>query len=243
MAKEYWLKFETGNPVTLGLAPTFTVFKSWTGGNVTPPGITQQFASVGLYRFEYSPSFSIVFVVDGATTSLTSANRYIVGSLDPLDSVDERLQEVGSTLIAVGNTAIALGTTGIALGTTSVAQNATLLLYGATILTTVVAIRDTQLPALSSQIAGVGNTGAALGNTSIANLVDLQTRIGTTASSFGSTGTDPGDLYGFLKRAQEFNEGNSSFDKSTGIWQIKTRGSTLIQQKTLTDSASTVTKA
>ncbi len=71
----------------------------------------------------------------------------------------------------------------------------------------------------------------------------LDISLGYTASSFGSTSTDPADVFGFLKRAQEFNEGNQTFLKSSGQWQIFSRGSsTLFAIKTLTNSATGVTK-
>lgn len=272
MAKEYWLKFETGNPTTLGLAPTFTVFRSWTGGAVSPPGITQQLASYGLYRFEFAPSFSIVFVCDGATSSLTNANRYVVGTLDPLDSVDERLAEFGSTLVAIGTTGVALGTTMVAIGTTHVAQGTTLIAIGTTNIalgTTSVALGTTSI-ALGTTAVAIGSTGLAFGQTNAvmgltllgygltllgygtsiyaqgqsggANFTDLLNRIGTTASSFGTTSVDPGDMFGFLKRLQELQEGQASFDKSTGTWLIQTRGATLLRSRTLSNSASSVTK-
>lgn len=186
MAKVYWLKFGQGSPAdTSGLSPTFTVFRSHTGGVVSPPGITQVIASYGLYQFEYTPSFPIVFVADGATTGLTNANRYLTGSLDPLDLVNERLAEVGSTLIGIGST-----------------------------------------------LSGIGNTVSSF-DTSV---------LGTTASSFGSTSVDPGSVMGYLKRLQENLEGDSNFNKTTGVWQIMTRGGTLLQEKTVTNAANAVTK-
>jgi hypothetical protein len=182
MAKEYWLKFGTGNPTdTSGLSPTLTIFRSWTGGVLVAPGITQPIASYGLYRFEYTPSFPIVFVADGATTGLSAASRYLSGTLDPLDLVDERLSEVGTTLLSIG----------------------------------------------------VSNT---------VDLTPILDRLGTTASSFGSTSVDPGTVYGFLKRLQELQEGDASFNKTTGVWSIQTRGGTLLQEKTVTNGANTVTK-
>ena len=82
----------------------------------------------------------------------------------------------------------------------------------------------------------ISSLGATLFNT-----------IGSTASSFGGTATEAGSLYGYLKRLQEFNEGNSVFTKSSGAWDIFARGnavgaSTQIIQKVLTDSATNVTK-
>lgn len=72
--------------------------------------------------------------------------------------------------------------------------------------------------------------------------------IGTTASSFGGTLVDPATVIGYLKRLQEFNEGNSIFTKQSGAWSIYARGnavgtSTQIAQKTITDSGSVITKA
>lgn len=166
MAQEYWIKFGSGNAsLTTGLSPTFVLFNSWTGGAIAAPGITQPISGYGLYRFEYSPSFSIVFQCDGATTGLINADRYITGSLNPSSSVDERLNDI---------------------------------------------------------------------------LAD----IGTTASSFGSTSVDPGTLYGYLKRLQEFMEGNASFNKTTGVWDIYSRGSsTLLREKTLLNSAGNASKS
>lgn len=191
MAKVYWLKFGTGSPAdTSGLAPTFTVFRSHTGGVVSPPGITQPIASYGLYQFEFSPSFPIVFVADGATTGLTNANRYLSGSLDPLDMVNERVDQV----LALSNTLMIINV---------------------------------------QQLSDLG--------TIITQTADL-TVLGTTASSFGSTSVDPGNIMGYLKRIQENLEGDSNFNKTTGVWQIMTRGGTLLQEKTVTNAANAVTK-
>lgn len=160
MAKEYWLKFGSGNAsLTTGLSPTFVIFNSWTGGAITAPGITQPITGFGFYRFEYSPSFSIVFQCDGATTGLINADRFITGSLDPAAAIDERVNDI---------------------------------------------------------------------------LAD----IGTTASTFGTTAVDPGTLYGYLKRLQELLEGDATFNKTTGVWDIYSRGSsTLLREKTLTNTS------
>jgi hypothetical protein len=68
-------------------------------------------------------------------------------------------------------------------------------------------------------------------------------RVGFSTDSFGSTAIDPASMYGYLKRALEFMEGNSSFDKTSGVWTIYSRGSsTLLTTKTLTNSSGNVTK-
>lgn len=68
-------------------------------------------------------------------------------------------------------------------------------------------------------------------------------RLGTVADSFGSTSVDPTTVLGYLKRLQEWLEGNANFAKSTGTWQVFSRGSsTMLQQKALTNTTSSATK-
>lgn len=68
-------------------------------------------------------------------------------------------------------------------------------------------------------------------------------RLGTVADSFGSTSIDPTTAIGYLKRLQEWLEGNANFAKSTGTWTVFSRGgSTLLQTKTLTNTTSNATK-
>lgn len=72
----------------------------------------------------------------------------------------------------------------------------------------------------------------------------LSNEIGTLADSIGSTAVDPTTLLGFAKRNQEFEEGNATFDKSTGIWDVYSRGSTtLLAEKTLTNTTAQATKS
>lgn len=100
-----------------------------------------------------------------------------------------------------------------------------------------------------SALAFVVDGGAALNSTVryISGVLDpiqaVDQTVGTTASSFGNTATDPATLYGYLKRLQEFNEGNATFAKSSGTWDIYSRGSsTMLIEKVLTDSTATTTK-
>lgn len=75
-------------------------------------------------------------------------------------------------------------------------------------------------------------------------VTEVLTRIGTTASSFGSTSIDPGDLYGYLKRLQELQEGDATFNKSTSTWDIYSRGaSTLLREKTFDNTSGEISKA
>lgn len=157
MAKQYYLKFGSGDPVNYtGLSPTFTIF-SYNGVTaITAPGITESPSGSGLYGFIYGPSMSILFKADGGS-ALAAGDRYIVGTLDPIQAVDEK--------------------------------------------------------------------------------------IGFTTDSIGSTAVDPSTVLGYLKRSQEFSEGNAQFTKSTGIWSVYSRGSsTLLTEKTLTNTTTAAGK-
>jgi hypothetical protein len=68
--------------------------------------------------------------------------------------------------------------------------------------------------------------------------------IGQTTDSYGTTLTDPVSVLGYCKRTQEFNEGNKIFTKSTGIWDIYSRGSTtLLREKTLSNNVTQATSS
>lgn len=198
MAKNYLLQFGSGNPANkAGLAPTFIVFKTTPGGtDATPPGITQLPIATGLYYFTYGPTNSISFVVDGATTGLSSQERYISGLLDPIDAVDEQLTAVNATMIS----------NFVTIGTTLVA---------------------------------IGNSLSVLGG----SFVNFGALLGTTGSTFGGISVEPTTIFGYLKRSQEFMEGNSTFTKASGFWNIYSRGSSnLLATKTLADTSTQVTK-
>lgn len=111
MAKEYGIKFGVGAlSVTSGLAPTFIHFvRLDTGGTVTPPGITQIIAGIGIYKFSWTPSYPIFFEIDGATTGL-GGDRYMHGILDRIDQVD---QDVATANASLGSSM--LGASGILL--------------------------------------------------------------------------------------------------------------------------------
>lgn len=271
MSKEFGLKFGSlGLTATTGLAPTFINFvRLDTGTTLTPPGITQIVSGIGMYKFSYTPSFPIYFEVDGATTSLGAA-RYIVGVIDRYSQLDDLLAQQGSTLsaigmsnISLGTTNIALGTSNVALGTSNIALGTTNVALGTTILateiaygTTLVAIGTSLIAisvtysAIGASIAAIGTslsaatgTFIAIGTTLLASNTDILSRIGQTNSSFGDTLVDAGTLYGYLKRLQELQEGNSTYTKATGQWLIYSRGSsTLLRSKTLTETSTEVDK-
>ncbi len=112
-----------------------------------------------------------------------------------------------------GTTLVAIGTTNVALGTTNVALGTTAVAIGTTIL--------------------AGN----------ASLTVAVSGLGSTASSFGDSSTDPVDLFGYMKRVLENLEGNQTFTKPSGSLAIYSRGSsTLLTTKTIANSVSLVTK-
>lgn len=97
-------------------------------------------------------------------------------------------------------------------------------------------------------IAFVADGGAALADADrfVTGILDpiqaVDERVGLPGDSFGSTSTDPTTLMGYASRNQEITEGDATFDKTTGVWVIQTRGGTTIQTKTLTNLAGSVTK-
>jgi hypothetical protein len=97
-------------------------------------------------------------------------------------------------------------------------------------------------------IAFVADGGSALadGDRYVTGILDpiqaVDERVGFPGDSYGSTNTDPSTLMGYASRNQEITEGDATFDKTTGVWVIQTRGGTTIQTKALTNLAGSVTK-
>lgn len=100
---------------------------------------------------------------------------------------------------------------------------------------------DERIAGLSSMIANQGTT--------------LTGSIGSLADSFGTTLSDPTSVFGYLKRLQEWNEGDSTFLKTSGTWAVWSRGNTFIlgastypgtsamlTTKNLVDNGSNITK-
>lgn len=103
MAKTYYLQFGGGNPSTYtGLLPTFTVFSYQGLTSLSAPGITEAPSGSGLYQFIYFPTLPVVFVADGGS-GLGTSDRYVTGTLDPVQAVDEQIGNVASS---IGSTAI-----------------------------------------------------------------------------------------------------------------------------------------
>ena len=223
MARDYWFAFGSRPAANTGLAPTFITFVNSSGTTLVPPTITETYAGSGLYKSNYNATQTISFVLDGATTGLADSIRYIMGVFDPQDQFGQTLLNtsdrtvtliaMGTTMVGLGDTAVALGITSVALGTTSVA--------------------------LGNTAVALGNTGVAIGATTLGYV----SGIGDTSSTYGSSSQDPVTLYGYMKRLQEFLEGNQSYTKATGALIFSSRaGATTLASKTVSDTVSSTTK-
>lgn len=68
-------------------------------------------------------------------------------------------------------------------------------------------------------------------------------KVGFNFDSFGTVNTDPTTMFGFLKRLQEFLEGDAAFAKATGLWTVQDRAqSVTLALKTLTNTITQATK-
>lgn len=101
--KIYYLKFGSGDPAPYtGLFPTFTVFSAQGLTALTGPGITELPAGTGLYQFLYGATQAVVFKADGGSV-LSAGDRYISGTLDPIQAVD---QQLGFATDSFGSTSV-----------------------------------------------------------------------------------------------------------------------------------------
>lgn len=294
MARDYWFSFGAKPSDNSGLAPTFIYFINSAGATQAPPSVSEPLAGSGLYKTNYTATQTISFVLDGATTGLATANRYIFGVLDPYDTTGQTLIAVGNTAIALGTTAVAIGLSNIALGTTAVALGVTGVGFGGTAVAlglSNIALGNTNVAIGTSNIAlgmtnvaiglsnialgntnvGIGLSNIALGTTSVAiglsnislgttnvaigtsltgavsgigsSFSWISTEIGTTASTFGDSSTNPDTVFGYLRRVVEFLEGNQTYTKSSGALAFYSRGSSYtLASKTVSDTTTQTTK-
>lgn len=92
-----------------------------------------------------------------------------------------------------------------------------------------------------------GGSGLSVSERYIVGILDpvqaVDQTIGQTYDSFGTTAIDPSTLMGYAKRSMEVQEGNATFNKTTGVWDIYSRGSsTLLREKTLENTSGNITK-
>lgn len=107
MSKTYFVSFNTVGPANqyAGLSPTFTTFITEFGALLPSPSIAEVGSSTGMYVFRYTPSTTqaIVFEVDGGSVITAIADRYVDGTLDPIQAVD---QTVGYPTDSYGTTVL-----------------------------------------------------------------------------------------------------------------------------------------
>jgi len=230
MANLYGVAFSTSDPRTYtSLAPTFLTFKDLRdGSDLAKPTITQV-STTGIYAFTFSPSFGVYFLLDGITTN-SSSDRYVYGILDPVQQVDRQIDAFSTSFLASNSSLFAVGASNNALGVTNVAIGTTLTGFG------------TSIYAQSASVYAIAVSLYAQGSSLAFNISDLQAKVGTTASTFGNSFSDPVTLYGYLKRTQEFLEGDAEFTKTIGQWDIRSRGGSLLITKNLNNTATAVTK-
>ncbi len=121
---DYFVSFGSGDPsANTGLLPTFTVFRS-PAGLTTPPSISE-LATTGLFHFQYEPFGGLAFVIDGATTGLVDADRYVVGAVGFDDTTYQGVSfnSWGITNIFVNVSTIGAGVSIAAFGVTLNFQN------------------------------------------------------------------------------------------------------------------------
>lgn len=258
MSRDYWFAFGGGTAsIYSGLQPTFITFMNDSGSGIVAPGITE-IASKGLYLCQYAATQTIVFTLDGFTTSMAATDRFINGVFDPYDLFGATLNAVyvqgitntsyslsnqslqfafGFSLTAIGNTNTAIGMSIAAQGISITAQGVSITAQGVTNIA-YWGYFGSSFTAQGTTLVGIGGAVNSIGF----SLSSIGLAIGTTASSYGSTSVDPVDLYGFMKRCQEFNEGNKTYTKATGLLDYFIRGgATLLREKTVSDSSTNTT--
>jgi len=110
--KNYFLTFGAGDPRNYsGLAPTFLIFVDATNSQtIAPPGISEVLSGSGIYTFQWGTTHPMAWLVDAATTSPGPTGRYVSGSCDPVDRVDEQNATIIVTVSGIGSTASSFGT-------------------------------------------------------------------------------------------------------------------------------------
>lgn len=256
-----------------GLTPTFTKFFNSAGGSTTPPSIAEIASSgmylfsydpTGFIGFildgtaslgtnvryvagtldpndkisEIGGSLSAMgasLIAQGATIGVIGASLAVMGN--SLSVMGNSLAVMGGSLTAIGVSLSAQGTTlgylGIMGGSLSV-MGASLAVMGSSL-----SAQGVTIGAIGVSVAAMGTTLSGIGTSFVAG----SSLIGSASDSFGTSSVDPTTLFGFMKRIQELQEGDSIYTKATGVWAIYNRGSTtVLRQKTITDSATQVTK-
>lgn len=102
-------------------------------------------------------------------------------------------------------------------------------------------------PTLSIIFKADGGAALSSGDRYITGVLDpiqnVDEKVGTLSDSFGTVIVDPTTILGYVKRIQEWLEGNALFNKSTGAWTVYSRASgATLAVKALTNTTSQSTK-
>lgn len=241
MARPYYFTFGSGNPSTYGsLSPTFIVFMNSSGQTFTPPAIAETYPGSGFYKAVYGATTQMVGTLDGATTGLLTSDRYIPFMFDPQDEFGVTLNAIGLTtsgigvtLSGVGVTLFGVGSTVFGIGSTLFGMGNTLFSVGSTLtqIGTNQTNMGTTLVYIGDQVGGIG--------TSFGFISGL---LGDPTSSYGTT-VPPTTVFGFLRRSQEFWEGDETYTKASGVLDFYDQGGTLLlRSKQITDDIDETTK-
>lgn len=105
----YFLRFRHSDT---GLTPSFSFFKKASDLSVVSPAPPIVEVGSGTYDFDYSPTFDIVFEVDGGVSIPTEEVRYISDTIGPRDGyIDEPTSQVRTDVWA-DNTSYSVGQKG-----------------------------------------------------------------------------------------------------------------------------------
>lgn len=223
-AKTYFLKFGSGDPrPNTGLAPTFLQFFDSTGQTYAPPSVAEVkyggATNSGIYGFSY--------LIGQSTTNALYFLAYSVTTVASGFTNDQYITGVLDPVLAVDQSVLGVSTNLANQGTSLLALGSTILSLGTTFLAF-----GTSFGAVSSTILSLGAFNASF--------------IGSTASSFGTTSTDPTSVFGYLKRIQELMEGDQVFFAAGGTLQLYNRTglgtTTLLRTKDVLNTGASVTK-
>lgn len=218
---------------TTGLATSsryiFGVFDTQDTIGQTLPAIGNTMIALGTTAVATGVAYGNTMVAIGTSNIALGTTNVAIG----LSNI-----ALGTTNVAIGLSNIALGTTGVAIGLSNIALG-----------TTNVAIGSSNIALGTSNIA-LGVTNVAIGTSLTASVSGIgssfswiSTEIGSTASSFGDSATDPATVFGYLRRVVEFLEGDQTYTKSTGGLVFSSRGSSYaLASKTVSDSTTQTTK-
>lgn len=110
-------------------------------------------------------------------------------------------------------------------------------------------------PTFSIFFTADGGTALATSDRYVSGVIDpiaaVDEKVGTTVDSIGATNVDPNTIFAMTKRLYAMLEGNATFIKNTGLWNYYAKGSTALEigfstllfQKTLTNTVSQATKS